>query len=266
MIRRRGFTLIELLVVIAIIALLVSLLMPSLRSARELAKAAICRAHLHNIGVSLPQYMADHNDHLPYYDVSPYTDGNQYTDKTGVTYSRYYRGPLYTSWTKPGPYSDPPRRGDGFLGTYLGTDNRGYRGILGCPSVPIEPHLRTFVREGRPETREYRRARSYAMNVYSIMVIDGVPHKVDGEAHDSGLHPRPIGDIHRPEELIYMCDAPGSYVYRPREINYDIEAHTGVTPNPRHLGEFNAVFVGGHVETGTLDDLYVNAYFYDDGP
>ena len=49
-------------------------------------------------------------------------------------------------------------------------------------------------------------------------------------------------------------------------INYDVEAHTGVTPNPRHLGEFNAVFVGGHVAAGTLDDLYVNTYFYDDGP
>lgn len=61
---RKGFTLIELLVVIAIIALLVSILLPSLKSAQELARRAICGTQLKSMGMGHNMYASDFNESI----------------------------------------------------------------------------------------------------------------------------------------------------------------------------------------------------------
>jgi prepilin-type N-terminal cleavage/methylation domain-containing protein len=63
--RRKGFTLIELLVVIAIIALLVSILMPSLNRARELARRAACAMNLGSLGKGIGLYQAGYKEKFP---------------------------------------------------------------------------------------------------------------------------------------------------------------------------------------------------------
>ena len=57
-IHRRGFTLIELLVVIAIIALLVSILVPSLSEAQWMTKVTMCQSNLHYVGVAVGVYIS----------------------------------------------------------------------------------------------------------------------------------------------------------------------------------------------------------------
>jgi len=61
---RRGFTLIELLVVIAIIALLVSILVPSLQRVRKLGRAVVCMTNLRSMHVGLAIYISENNGYL----------------------------------------------------------------------------------------------------------------------------------------------------------------------------------------------------------
>jgi prepilin-type N-terminal cleavage/methylation domain-containing protein len=62
---RRGFTLIEILVVVAIIALLISVLLPSLKRARDQAKLVACKSNLHMLTVAFMAYSTETRGYLP---------------------------------------------------------------------------------------------------------------------------------------------------------------------------------------------------------
>ena len=110
--RGRGFTLIELLVVIAIIALLVSILLPSLRRARELAQNVVCATNARAIGTGVLLYTEDHQQWLPY-----------------ATYSWSIRW-----WTKIGPYAGAEEHGSiPYTGTEVMTG--GGSPLWACPTT-----------------------------------------------------------------------------------------------------------------------------------
>ena len=65
--RNEAFTLVELLVVISIIALLLAILMPSLKRARTQAQTVVCGAHMRQYNLAVVQYVSDNDDRFPPY-------------------------------------------------------------------------------------------------------------------------------------------------------------------------------------------------------
>ncbi len=64
-IQKDAFTLMELLVVISIIALLMSILMPSLQNAKEQARRVVCASQFKQFGLAAMGYAYNNNDWLP---------------------------------------------------------------------------------------------------------------------------------------------------------------------------------------------------------
>jgi len=118
--RRGGFTLVELLVVIGIIALLISILLPSLSKAKEQAKRLACANNLRQFGNAVQMYAGESQGLLPFVNA---TSGP--LDRRGWLYQR-------------SSLSTPPNQDDvkeGLLYGYL-KETRVYH----CPSDP-EPYF-----------------------------------------------------------------------------------------------------------------------------
>jgi prepilin-type N-terminal cleavage/methylation domain-containing protein len=147
--KHKAFTLIELLVVVAIIALLISILLPSLRDAREQAKVAKCLAGYRQLNTTAVQYFLDNQDDFPFWDkdpASPYHTGICSWRFGGATPNDYWRSQgIFYVRAKDRPFNDY------LLGGKMETDleqgttmiKRAEVPVLRCPS-DTKSHQRGF--------------------------------------------------------------------------------------------------------------------------
>lgn len=107
--RPKAFTLVELLVVISIIALLLSILMPSLSRARNSAQSVVCKANLKNIGLSEILFAQDNGRKIAWTRLdSTGTQGYSaiyWAAQLWATYNKVTIPGLYN--TKPAAYTSP---------------------------------------------------------------------------------------------------------------------------------------------------------------
>lgn len=204
--RHKGFTLIELLIVVAIIAVLVSILLPALQSAREQGKRALCLYNTHALSVSWLMYSEDNKGKLPYADarLNPPPRENTWLQRVDDPYQ-------YTPTEAPEQMQiDAIRKGSLFKYTNM-------TNIYRCP-VARPNELRTY-------------SLTHAVNGYNFPGSGEVAHK--------------LTSIKRPEERINFLDDYGADWDACWAVVYDQPLWWNITPI-RHGNGNTFAFVDGH--------------------
>jgi len=129
--RGQGFTLVELLVVIGIIALLISILLPSLNRARETANRVKCASNLRQIGQAILLYANENKGSYP----------RTYYNSTG-TYACTWGSGIYGNGAPPDPFaagSSSPKGNDISAALYLLLRTQEITSeVFTCPSSNAE--------------------------------------------------------------------------------------------------------------------------------
>ncbi len=252
---RSAFSLVELLVVVSIIALLVSILMPSLEGARRQAITVKCQAHQAAIAKAAAAYQSEENGWLP---GSPGTSGSlllggQYAGAEAT--SEQIPDPPVQIWDWAGPLaaremnmSLPANRGDRF--------GELVKGVFECPAngyTAVPYHGGTL---GATGSFKVQRMVSYnTMRQFMCWPTSaGAPYSeavytVPGAFIARDYQPR-IGRVGNPSENVFIADG---------------SRFTNSAGNPDFDIDWRGAYGGAFSDGGpTIPDQYLRSYWRTD--
>lgn len=269
--RRRAFTLIELLVVIAIIALLIGILLPALRSAREAGKAIACGANLRGIGVGMISYTLDNDE--------SFTAGERhYNSEWAFIWMARYRTQMDSTYEAFNCPSVESERHWGEFNDFTPINSQGQWVPLGFkPNEAVFLGSRTLgqsaldpfeINPGRDVPSEF--FMSYGMNMVGFTFTadrllngrshrglgnhDMTPRALPNNRADNGILFDPPGNairtsfIRNPSKMITIADALADGSDDPFLTPIDENVISNQGPSVRHSDNTQMLFSDGHVE------------------
>ncbi|MEI8372870.1 MAG: DUF1559 domain-containing protein [Planctomycetota bacterium] len=259
---RKAFTLVELLVVISIIGLLMAILLPTVMKSRESARSTQCKSNLRQLGLGLIQFRDQHNNYPPYRWEDP-----KVINKFGVVRPRW-------QWIIGDVLGRSAQNPDAILAA--GTSDTTYT------SVPLDNEI--FFDPALPDNTSIRNG-AYG---YNFQYLGNSRNLVDGDLTTPMLN-YPVAQVRDESRTIAFADSRGGGLphgghsmtldpphmrvrksgvvdspspsraagfdpYGPDETGTDIQVYFSPAED-RHNGRANVVFLDGHVESLTLEDL-----------
>ena len=227
--RKFGFTLVELLVVIGIIAILMSILIPTLSRARQTAFSLKCLSNLRQLGLAFQMYSSANKMYLPYPTTAMLGGGDP---------------DQYLWFIALDPYLASNTKGQD-LRTGVAA-NRTYKAYKQCPVW--ESFLGDKTTGAQNTQKEF--ARTYKMNTHL--------------RHNNPAWYAKITEVRRSAEFVLLGDAvsldltgPIDNQWESGQFSMEVNDISQANPALRHRNMANILFVDGHAASIELKKVVI---------